>query len=376
MTAYDIAVIGGGVFGLQVARVCAEHGMKTVLLEQNTIASGASNGLVGALMPHVPSQWNEKKQFQFEALLELSRLAEELQEATGQSLGYARTGRLMPIYSEDKLSYARMREEESALRWRTEQTGFSFRVLDASPNGNWLTPAAAPLGFIFDNFAARANPRAYCAALHTYLKSRVTILENTGFASFDEATSQIKTTSGDIICAEKLVYSAGYQGFDLIERATGEKIGKGVKGQSLSLAYSTDKPLPVIYDDGIYVIAHENGTVALGSTSENEWTHTLPEEEALAKILSRAIAFCPELKEAEIIDRWAGIRPKCLKRDPVVGRLPHKENTFVATGGFKISYGIAHRIAAALLQEIDPSLPKIIDLPASFTCAHHFKSAD
>ncbi len=58
---YDLAIIGGGVVGLWCAYFAQKAGLKTALFEAKTIASGASGGLLGALMPHMPTQWNGKK---------------------------------------------------------------------------------------------------------------------------------------------------------------------------------------------------------------------------------------------------------------------------------------------------------------------------
>ena len=65
----DVTVIGGGVFGLSVAYACASRGATVRLYERKAIGSGASGGLVGALAPHVPENWNPKKAFQLESLL-------------------------------------------------------------------------------------------------------------------------------------------------------------------------------------------------------------------------------------------------------------------------------------------------------------------
>ncbi|SDR28643.1 FAD-dependent oxidoreductase [Pseudovibrio sp. Tun.PSC04-5.I4] len=372
MTAYDIVVVGGGIFGLSVAKAAHDLGLKVALLEKNTIASGASAGLVGALMPHVPSQWNEKKQFQLEALIELSVIVNALEEATGLSVGYSRTGRLIPLYTEAKLEHALSRVGESLFRWRSDETGFTFNVLKETPFSDWLTPEAAPLGFIWDTLAARANPRLVSAGLHTFLKTRVDIMEHTEFLGFDEASGQVSLGNGETMSTDRLVLSAGYEGFEEINKIGGKTIGIGVKGQSVLLEYTTEKPLPVIYDEGIYVVAHANGTVAIGSTSEQEWTTKEPVEADIQAMLTKAIAFCPSLKDAPVIGSWAGIRPKCKKRDPLVGLLPGKNKTWVATGGFKISYAISHRIAACLMQEMFPEMEKHVYLPDSFKPAFHF----
>ncbi len=67
----DLLVIGGGIMGLWAAVKAARAGLSVTLLEEARVASGASGGLLGALMPHMPDRWSEKKQFQFDALLSL-----------------------------------------------------------------------------------------------------------------------------------------------------------------------------------------------------------------------------------------------------------------------------------------------------------------
>lgn len=67
----EVLIVGGGVMGLWAAVMAARAGLTTRLLERRLIGSGASGGLLGALMPHMPDRWNDKKQFQFDALVSL-----------------------------------------------------------------------------------------------------------------------------------------------------------------------------------------------------------------------------------------------------------------------------------------------------------------
>ncbi len=67
-----------------------------------------------------------------------------------------------------------------------------------------------------------------------------------------------------------------------------------------------------------------------------------------------------------MIDRWAGLRPKAMARDPLVGPLPDAERIIALTGGFKVSFGIAHRLADAALQSVLGFAD--VDIPPSFEC--------
>ena len=76
----SLAIIGGGVMGLFAALVAGERGVETMVLDAGALGQGASHGLIGALMPHTPDRWSEKKQFQFDALTGLEPVLRRLEE--------------------------------------------------------------------------------------------------------------------------------------------------------------------------------------------------------------------------------------------------------------------------------------------------------
>ena len=97
MASVDLTVMGAGVWGLSVAVACARRGAHVVVIDPHGPAAGASGGIVGALAPHVPEQWNEKKAFQLEALLMAEAFWTDIARLSGEDPGYARTGRLQPL---------------------------------------------------------------------------------------------------------------------------------------------------------------------------------------------------------------------------------------------------------------------------------------
>ncbi|MCG5476317.1 MAG: D-amino-acid oxidase, partial [Sinorhizobium fredii] len=70
-----------------------------------------------------------------------------------------------------------------------------------------------------------------------------------------------------------------------------------------------------------------------------------------------------------VIERWAGLRPKATGREPMVGRHPDHQRLSVLTGGFKVSFGMAHVLAGLVIDEITGQTT--IDLPQSFRCETH-----
>lgn len=369
---HDLAVIGGGIFGLSIAYRALKQGYSVILFESDKIGAGSSGGLLGALMPHMPARWNPKKEFQFQALSSLSGFTERLSEETGVATGYRRCARILPITTQDKFDHHKERAEEALERWHPEKTGFTYQVEPAGSRSDWLDTASAPFGIVYETLAARVAPRAYLKALASYISTHGTLIEGRAFERYDEARCEVHFQNGaDSIHADRLVLTTGAHAFRHLETLTGDMIGRGEKGQALLMEGSGLADKPAIYCDGLYVVPHDDGTVAIGSTSDRFFDDELVNPDRSRELVERATAFCPSLKGRNVLEEWAGIRPRCNKRDALVGAVPGTRQTYVATGGFKISFGIAHLIADALVAELSGTSPEVV-LPPSYQTAHHF----
>ena len=113
MAIADFTVLGGGIFGLSIAWVLTQRDAKVRLIERAQIGAGSSGGIVGALAPHTPENWNEKKAFQRDSLLMAERFWSEIANVSGQDPGYARLGRLQTIQDQRGLELARARASSS-----------------------------------------------------------------------------------------------------------------------------------------------------------------------------------------------------------------------------------------------------------------------
>lgn len=368
----DVVIAGAGIFGLAIAYAAIKSGMAVTVLEKARVGAGSSGGVLGALMPHMPARWNPKKEFQFQALLSLEDRIRQLEEETGLACQYRRCGRILPLTTPDKLEHHLERAEESRQCWRPEETGFSYTVEAAGSRSDWLSAAAAPFGIVYETLAARISPRAYLAALAEFVKKNGSLEEGVEVTGYDDESGTVHLAGGhEPIRTRQLVISGGFSAFDLIEKLTGERIGRGEKGQALLLEGAGLEDRPAIYCDGLYVVPHGDGTVAVGSTSDRHFQDDVPTPDRSRELIERATAFCPRLKGRAVLSEWAGIRPRCNKRDPLTGRLPGFRTTYAATGGFKISFGIAHLVADGMVAEMTGQ-PARHPLPATFRPEHHF----
>lgn len=320
MATPDLTVMGAGIFGLAVAWEAARRGARVRVIERERIGAGASGGVVGALSPHVPEQWNAKKQFQLEALLMAERFWAGVHAASGCDPGYARTGRVQPLADPGAVDIARRRADEARRLWKGLA---AWRVVPAAADG-W-TPASGSGFSVEDTLAARIAPRRALKAL----------------------AGAIQAKGGEIVIGEgeaagAVVWATGVAGLE----ALGVREA-GVKGQAAVLGFEAAER-PQVFADGLHIVPHADGTVAVGSTSERVWDDREGTDGRLDALVEKARAVCPALAGAEVVERWAGLRPRWPTRGPVMGEWPGRPGHYVANGGFKIGFGVAPKVAEVL----------------------------
>ena len=321
-----VTIYGAGIFGLTLAWMALKRGARVTVIDPAGPASGASGGLVGALQPHTPDPWNAKKQFQLDSLLMAEPFWKEVEEVSGKSSGYARVGRVNPLASDRDVSLARAREEAAALNWKGQAI---WEVVEAPQGDAWLPPSPTGL-YLHDTLSAILNPRLATACLAS------AVVQNGG---------QIRDDAPE---DGQVIWATGWKGLLSLGQELGTPVGNGVKGQAILLDHDAAGH-PQVYVDGLHIIPHINGTVAVGSTSEREFTDPTATDEQLDEILARATQRMPALKESAVIERWAGVRPRAKSRAPLLGPRPGRAGHFIANGGFKIGFGMAPKCAEALL---------------------------
>ncbi|MEM8569700.1 MAG: FAD-dependent oxidoreductase [Pseudomonadota bacterium] len=340
---FDVAVVGAGIFGLSCARAALRAGRSVCVIDAERPGAGASGGLVGALSPHLPLGWNAKKQLQFEALATAERFWSDVEDLSGQAAGYTRLGRYLPLGSEAERAKMAAQAEAACAHWRG---AFHWEILlpDALPA--WINPESCAFGAVRESLSARIEPRRAIAALAAALDA--------GGAEFRCPARAVAVEPGRVtladgaLNAEAIVLAAGTGGAAL---APGT-LGRGVKGQAALLEVA-QSPNAMVYADGIYVVPHGDGLVAVGSTSERDFEDPVTTDAQLDDVLSRAARICPSLGVARVLERWAAVRPRGPKPDPIVGPLPGKPGVFVANGGFKTGFGFAPMVGEAVARMID-----------------------
>lgn len=337
MSTPDITVLGGGIFGLSVAWACLARGARVRVIERRAIGAGASGGIVGALAPHTPENWNDKKQFQLDSLIMARSFWPEVEAASGLPSGYVQSGRLQPVPDARSLELAHQRARGARALWQGKA---AWNVVDEVP-GDWTPPS--PTGWwVHDTLSAHIHPRHAVAALAKAFENKG------GELVFGAATPQ-----GIII------HATGYEGLLELSDKMDQPVGGGVKGQAILLEYNA-KTLPQLYADSLHIVPHHDATVAIGSTSERDFDSPDQTDAQLDDIHARAVQALPALADARILERWAGVRPRAKSRAPMLGAHPLYQGQYIANGGFKIGFGMAPKtgqVMADLILEGRDTIP-------------------
>lgn len=322
----DIIVRGAGIFGLSVAWACLKKGARVCVVDPKGVGTGASSGPVGALAPHTPDQWNNKKALQFKSLVMADTFWADIAGVGGHDPGYARIGRWQPLFDDRHVTLARTRSVGAQTYWKGQ---FTWTVRACHPD---LAPAPTGL-MIYDTLSARIHPKRATKALANAIVA---------------VGGSIERTAENHRGVE--VWATGVAGLSALSAELGTSVGNGVKGQAALLARDLGGT-PQIFADTVHIVPHGDGTVAVGSTSERSYDDAHSTDENLDKLIAKARAICPALGQARVIARWAGVRPRARSRAPMLGQHPTRANTYIANGGFKIGFGMAP-ICAQLMADL------------------------
>ncbi len=336
MATADVTVMGAGVFGLSIAWACVQRGARVQVIDTAGVAAGASGGIVGALAPHVPEKWNAKKAFQRDSLLMAESFWAKVADVSGQPTGYCRSGRLQPLLDDAAVALAQSRAASAEELW---QGHADWQVVPAT-GAAWEPPSPTGL-LIRDTLSALIHPQQ---ATHA-LAAAVTACGGT--------IIQKGTPQGAV------VWATGAAGLAAMTAAHTRLVGAGVKGQAALLHYDAGG-LPQLFVDGLHLVPHLDGTVAIGSTTERDYAEATTTDTQLDALIAKARNALPVLRDAPVMARWAGVRPRSRSRAPLIGHHPFQKGAYVANGGFKIGFGMAPKVAeimADLILDAHDTIP-------------------
>ena len=359
----EILVIGGGIAGASVALHLATQGHPVALLERGEIggeASGVNAGSIDCL------GWGQAPDLQATLTAGSLEIFRALQVDEGYDIEFRQSGALQAIQTEPQQAFAASRV--SGLQAR----GFRLEILTPR-EARSLEPAlsSALLGAVHSPLRGQADPvKATRAFARAAARAGARILvghEVTALARRGDL--YVATTAAGDIVAPTLVIAAGAWC-----RPVGAMLGVDipvvpVRGQM----WATDALPPRVFhvissvESGLHwsrqrggeggdppELTHRgserqtrhlygrqtrDGAIIFGGDRQVVGVDRTPAPDGIAANRAHATEVLPLLRDVPVARTWAGLMPFSLDGTPLIGRIPHLPDLYIASGLASSGFG-------------------------------------
>ena len=360
----EIIIIGGGIAGVATAYHLARDGRGVTLLERGSIAgeaSGLNAGNIGA------TGWGNLPNLNSHLTMGSLEIFKTLQLDMDYDIEFRQCGALQAIQTEEQYDFARDR----VLRLRSQ--GHDQELL-STREARSIEPGLNPdlLGLVYTPLRAQADPekatRAMASAAEAEGAAILAHHEVTGVAQLGDGSYQLMV-QGDEFRAATLVIAAGAWC-----RQVGEMLGLSipivpVRGQmwateplpplvfhTISATESTlqwhttpggglETPPELTHQGDLRVTRHlygrqnHSGEIIFGGDRQLAGYHQVPDATGIEANRGHAAEILPMLNGLPIRRTWAGLMPFSPDGEPVIGKIPQRDNLYILTGLCSSGFG-------------------------------------
>jgi D-hydroxyproline dehydrogenase subunit beta len=368
---YDVAIVGAGIVGAACADEFARRGLRVVVVDRDTVGSGAT----AAGMGHIVVMDDSEAQF---ALTRYSQhLWQELRRELPDDVEYDQCGTIWVASDEEEMTEVRRKHDHCRERGVATQALDAATLRNFEPNlrpgmaGGLLVPEDAVL---YPPCAARflleraqqhgAQIRLGCSVVHLGqgrialddgLEIRAEFIVNAAGTGSPDLTSglEIKRRKGHLVITDR------YPGF--------------LRHQLVELGYL--KSAHSVSSDSVAfnVQPRRTGQVLIGSSRQYGAEHKEVDHAMLAWMLRRAQEYMPGLRAMSTVRSWTGFRAATPDKLPLIGPWSADKSLFLATGheglGITTSLGTA-RILVDQVTGAKPEIPIEPYLPSRVSREH------
>ncbi len=336
MKTWDVIVIGGGIIGLSLAIEVRKRGATVLVVERGEPGREASHAAGGMLVDSGAETPAALQELAIASARMYPEFAQELQVESGIFVDLREQGaivfppledaRQQPAFKVESLPSASLAELEPALVHH-ERAAFFLKERSI-------------------------DPRAITAAALETAKRRgvdVSSGEEVTAVNLSEGKVHGVTSRKTSYFAKKVVNCAGAWSGQI---APHQFPTRPVKGQMLCLiAPSRGTLTHVIRSPDVYLIPRSDGRILVGTTVEEAGFDKRTDVATIQRLHRAAITLIPELRNAKILEDWAGLRPGTPDSLPILGETS-TAGYYVATGHFRDGILLAPITARIVAQVI------------------------
>ena len=363
----DVLVVGAGIVGAALADALTAHGLQVLVIEQDTVGSGATAAGMGHL---VAMDDNAAELALTSRSLELWRdfLAEHPEQHE-----YSRCGTIWVAADEEELAAARAKAAKMCAY------GLPCSMLDEQLMAQ-LEPRLRPglAGGLLVHGDGLVYPPKSARILMDRARSRGAQLMAGEVRAIGDSSVQL--SDGTRLSAGSVVLAAGSRCTALLpELPVVPKKGHVmitdrypgfVRHQLVELGYIKSAHAASGDSVAFNLQPRPTGQVLIGSSRQFDTTDLAAEPAMMARMLRHACSFTPALADLNILRCWTGLRAATPDGLPLIGPHAARRGLWLATGheglGITTSLATAELLAAQMLG-LEQSVPHEPFLPTRFT---------
>jgi glycine oxidase len=334
---WDAIVVGGGIIGLSLAIALHKRGLRVLVVERGEPGREASHAAAGMLA---------------DCPLETPAALQALATASAR------------MYPEFVLEL----QDESGMKVDLRDQG---TLLIAPEHAEFCAqnPLPAPLAELEPALADTRVPVAYLK--ERSVDPRALVAATLKAAKHREVDISSGTTATDLLLSDGHVSGVStdrtHYHAPCVVNCAGAWAGsfsahhfptRPVKGQMLAVTCARhDVVRHVIRAPEVYLVPRSDGRIVIGSTLEEAGFDKRIDADTIQRLHQAAIRLVPALKEARILEAWAGLRPGTPDDLPILGATS-MPGYFVATGHFRDGILLTPVTAHVMAQVITGAKPE------------------
>jgi len=331
----DVIIIGAGVIGCAIAYFLSKEGVKTIIIEQDSIGSHASGYAPGILFPLgvIPEHTEIMLSLTTKSFQLHKDLYQQLLEETGIDYYFRQSALLTLAFTQTEAQ--EIKDEVEANR----QQGFNVRWLD-SDAVRLIDSRISPeiIGAACSEDAGELDSYRYVLALAQAAEKYGAEIRNGRFIGLKRNGTKltaVQLSSGDIACDCAVLAMGPWAG--LASSSLGFAIPIGPqKGQTLRIRASGPRFTTILAWDTYYnTTTRQDGLIYHGATHEDAGFDEEPSAEGRDKLINSLVTMVPSLLAAEVVLQTACLRPLAADRLPIIGEVPGHNGVYIATGHWK-----------------------------------------
>ncbi len=212
----DVAVVGSGYTGLNIARVLAKNSTSVAVLEQNSIGWGASSRNGGMATPGIKQSigtifkryGREKGRLFWQASLDAIDLIEQIVTEEGIDCDWVRNGHVGLAFKQSHFEHMKQRAA-----WMRQELGYKLQSIAPSDLRSEIGTDVFFGGLVDDYYSGGLQPAKYVFGLaRAIAKYGVHLCENTRVTRIEKQPNgfNVQTSQGVLSAKEVVVATNGY----------------------------------------------------------------------------------------------------------------------------------------------------------------------